>query len=135
MTESQLSSPTIKWILIISFFLEKKKKIGKNSENAKVGLVYVTGISSEMLFILSYTYNLNMDLLGIPWWSSGQDSALPQQGIWGLIPGRGTKILQAAQCGQITMELFLGNKKTHIYLLNKYLHSFYYMPSTVLNTS
>ena len=28
---------------------------------------------------------------GLPWWCSGEDSALPMQGARGLIPGQGTR--------------------------------------------
>ena len=28
--------------------------------------------------------------LGLPWWSSGWDSELPMQGVWGSIPGQQT---------------------------------------------
>ena len=39
---------------------------------------------------------LEMQNLGLPWWSSGKDSVLPFQ--WRrLIPGQGTKILHAVQ--------------------------------------
>ena len=38
-------------------------------------------------------------LAGIPWWSSGQDSALHCHGL-GSMPGWGTMILQAAHHGQ-----------------------------------
>lgn len=41
------------------YSLQKKKKMGVR---AKLGLVYVAGISSETLFILNYFSNLNMDL-------------------------------------------------------------------------
>ena len=45
-------------------------------------------------------------LLGIPWWSSGLDSALLLQGSLGLIPGWGTKIPRAKVCGQKKKHLF-----------------------------
>ena len=37
--------------------------------------------------------------LRLPWWPSGQDSALPLQGV-GVSPGWGTKILHASWLGQ-----------------------------------
>ena len=36
---------------------------------------------------------------GVPWRSTGQDSAFTAKGL-GSIPGEGTKILQATWCGQ-----------------------------------
>ena len=56
---------------------------------------------------LSFGFFSNMEAFinfivfyGIPWWSSGFDSLLSLPRLW-LIPGQGTKILQAAQHSQI----------------------------------
>ena len=46
---------TTKWIKII--FLLRKEEDRRYSENAVVGLVHVTSISSESIFILSYPNN------------------------------------------------------------------------------
>ena len=41
-----------------------------------------------------------MSFPGLPWWSSGSNSALPMQGGMGLMPGQGTETPYASQSGQ-----------------------------------
>lgn len=62
-------------------------------------LVYLSG-SSSFHFIDGTVFLQNKPYMGIPWRSSGHDSALPLQGAWIRSLVGGTKILQATQCGQ-----------------------------------
>ena len=51
---------------------------------------------------------------GLPWWSSGYDSALPRPGARGSVPGQGTEIPYAMRHNQ-----------KYIFLKSQYLHETY----------
>ena len=59
------------------------------------------GFKQELESIAGQNQVRKTQLWGIAWWSNGQDSTLSLPRAQGSVPGKGTKIPQAAsQCGQ-----------------------------------